>query len=49
VVRRRPLGQFSADGALSLLGLIAMREIRGANWQPTDQQIDEFLAKYIAT
>ena len=43
-----PLGRFSGDGPVSLLGLVALREIRGANWQPTDQQIEQFLAMYSA-
>jgi hypothetical protein len=41
-----PLGRFLGDDPLELLGLIAMREIRGENWRATDGQIDEFMNRY---
>jgi hypothetical protein len=41
-----PLGSFIADDTLQLLGLVTMREIRGESWYASDDQIDEFMAKY---
>lgn len=38
-----PLGTFESDGALSLLGLVALAESRGARWQASDAEVDEFL------
>lgn len=43
-----PLGSFIADDPVELLGLVAMREVRGVSWQASDDQIDEFMAKYDA-
>jgi hypothetical protein len=41
-----PLGSFTAEDPVELLGLVAMREERGASWKASDEQIDEFMAKY---
>ena len=41
-----PLGTFAAEDAVALLGLVAMRELRGASWKASDEQIDEFMARY---
>jgi hypothetical protein len=41
-----PLGNFIADDSVSLLGLIAMREVRGPDWQASDEQIDAFMEGY---
>ncbi|HVF85043.1 MAG TPA: hypothetical protein VM821_03595 [Abditibacteriaceae bacterium] len=38
--------EFVADGPLTLLGLVSLHEIRGDNWQASDEQIDDFLGKY---
>lgn len=38
-----PLGTFEADGALSLLGLVALAESRGSRWQASDGEIEAFL------
>jgi hypothetical protein len=35
--------RFMADDVLALLGLVAMVEIRGADWAATDDEIDAFL------
>lgn len=40
------LGAFVGDDPIELLGLVAMRELRGAEWKASDEQIDEFMAKY---
>jgi hypothetical protein len=40
---------FRADSPLILLGLVAMVETRGANWQATDQEIKAFLQTYPGT
>jgi hypothetical protein len=37
---------FLADSPLQLLGLVAMFESRGPQWQASDEQIEEFLRKY---
>lgn len=41
-----PLGEFIADGPVALLGLIAMREERGADWKASDDEIDAFMIEY---
>jgi hypothetical protein len=38
--------EFFAEEPMSLLGLVALFESRGANWRATDDQIDEFLSRY---
>jgi hypothetical protein len=38
--------RFQAKSLVELLGLIGMYEGRGTNWAATDQEIDDFLAKY---
>ena len=43
-----PLGRFVADNSVELLGLVAMRELRGSNWKANDQQIDDFMRVYNA-
>jgi hypothetical protein len=35
--------EFVGDGPLQLLGLVALHETRGVQWQATDQEIEEFL------
>jgi hypothetical protein len=37
---------FLADSPLQLLGVVAMFESRGPQWQASDEQIEEFLCKY---
>ena len=41
-----PLGEFSESSHLELLGLITMREIRGADWHASDDQIEDFMGKH---
>jgi hypothetical protein len=43
-----PLGRFVADDPVELLGLVAMRELRGSNWKADDEQIDNFMREYNA-
>lgn len=38
--------QFFADDLVTLLGLVAMQETRGADWQASDEEIERFIAKY---
>ena len=46
MVAERDGSSFVADGPVALLGLIAMAEIRGENWQATDEEIDAFVALF---
>ncbi len=41
-----PLGKFCGNDPVELLGLVAMREMRGPDWKASDQQIDEFMHRY---
>lgn len=34
---------FSADDPLSLLGLVRIYEVRGADWQPIDEEVHRLL------
>jgi hypothetical protein len=47
MVAERGLDRFMADGALELLGVITMAESRGENWWATEEQIDDYLAKFV--
>jgi hypothetical protein len=38
--------RYVADNILSLLGLVALYETRGLEWQASDEQIDRFLAEF---
>lgn len=38
--------KFVASNLLELLGLIAMRDIRGMKWKAQDNEIDGFLSTY---
>ena len=40
----KPGYRLVAEDPLSLLGLAALAEARGANWQPSDAEIDALLA-----
>ncbi len=46
MIAERESNYFSAEGPVSLLGLIAMAEIRGESWQASDDEIGEFLEKF---
>jgi len=46
MIAEREGSSFLAEGPVPLLGLIVMAEIRGENWQATDEEVDEFLALY---
>jgi len=43
MIAERDGSSFLAESPVPLLGLIAMAEIRGENWQATDEEIDKFL------
>lgn len=43
LIANGPMGTFESDGALSLLGLVALAEARGQQWHATDAEIDAFL------
>lgn len=45
-VAEGPLGRFSAEDPLSLLGLVAMAETRGDEWEASDEEIDAYLTKF---
>lgn len=34
---------FSADDPLTLLGLVKIYEVRGADWQPSDEEVQRLL------
>ena len=36
----------SAEGPIELLGLLKIIEVRGAHWQATDDEIEDFVAKF---
>jgi len=38
--------RFQAESLIELLGLVSVYEARGTSWAATDQEIDDFLAKY---
>lgn len=38
--------RFIAEDLVTLLGLVALREIRGTSWQASDEEIDQFLAEF---
>lgn len=38
--------KFMAEDPVALLGLILLHEVRGDNWQASDEEIDDFLAFY---
>jgi hypothetical protein len=38
--------QFVAEDPLSLLGLVAMREVRGRAWRAADDEIDGFFRQF---
>jgi hypothetical protein len=38
--------RFVAEDPLALLGLVALYEARGPEWQASDEQIDRFLAEF---
>jgi len=37
---------FSAEGPVALLGVIAIAETRGDHWQATDNEIEDFVARF---
>lgn len=37
---------YQAGSLMELLGLVFMREVRGANWAAPDHEIDAFLLRY---
>ena len=38
--------RFVAEDPLALLGLVALYETRGLEWQASDEQIDRFIAEF---
>ena len=38
--------QFSAEDLVTLLGLVALEETRGTDWQASDEDIESFLAQF---
>jgi hypothetical protein len=40
--------RFVAEDLVMLLGLIAMYESRGPNWQASDEEIDQFVVDFVA-
>lgn len=46
MIAERGDNQFIAEGPLELLGLIALAETRGENWQANDAEIDDFLKNF---
>jgi hypothetical protein len=46
LVATRGDDSFLADDPITLLGLIAMAELRGARWHASDQEIDDYLMRF---
>jgi hypothetical protein len=42
----RGADSFLADDPITLLGLIAMAELRGTNWRASDREIDDYLMRF---
>jgi hypothetical protein len=38
--------RFVAEDLVTLLGLVALHETRGPEWQASDEEIDQFLAEF---
>jgi hypothetical protein len=38
--------RFVAEDPLTLLGLVALHETRGLEWQASDEEVDRFLAEF---
>jgi hypothetical protein len=38
--------RFSGEGPIELLGVVAVFEARGENWQAADSEIDDFIQRY---
>jgi hypothetical protein len=38
--------RFVAEDLVTLLGLVAIHQTRGPNWQASDEEIDRFLAEF---
>ena len=38
--------RFEAADPIAVLGLIAMHELRGDDWTPTDEEVDEFMRDF---
>ena len=41
-----PLGEFVAEDSVTLLGLVAMRDARGAASKASDAEIDAFMGRF---
>lgn len=41
-VAKRGSDSFTGGGPLEILGLIFLYQARGANWMPTDEEVDRF-------
>jgi hypothetical protein len=37
---------FSAEGPVALLGVIVVGEFRGHDWRPTDEEVEDFVARF---
>ena len=46
MIAERDGDTFAAEGPVALLGLIAIIEVRGAEWQATDDEISEFVSRF---
>ena len=45
-IAEHPNRRFVSEDLVTLLGLIAMYESRGPNWQASDEQLESFLSKF---
>lgn len=43
LIANGPMGTFESDGALGLLGLVAVAEARGLQWQASDAEVEDYL------
>lgn len=46
VMARSDLGTFTADDPVAVLGLVALVEVRGADWRASDAEIDLTLSRF---
>ena len=45
-VANGPLGRFSAEDPITLLGLVGVVETRGIDWPASDSEIERFIKKF---
>ena len=41
-----PLGRFTAEDTVLLLGIVTLAEVRGERWRASDEEIENFMATF---